>query len=226
MKILAIDTSTNILSLAIAGEKGTLIKFHEENTMKHASNLIPTIDKMLGKINIKLKDISVIAISIGPGSFTGLRIGVATVKGINMALGIPIVAIPTLDAIAYNFIGEDTDLLSPVIDAKKNMIYSCVYHKYRDRLNRLSGDMLIDVEGFLKKIKKPTLMFGDGALLYEDKLRRNKFVRITKDGWHPKAEIIAKIGLQEAKKKRFINPDKLVPLYLHSQYCQIKGHKK
>ena len=226
MKILAIDTSTNILSLAIADEKGILIKFHEENTMKHASSLIPTIDKLLGKIKIKLKDISAIAISIGPGSFTGLRIGVATVKGINMALGIPIVAVPTLDVIAYNFIGEDTDLLCPVIDAKKNMVYSCIYHKRLSKLHRLSGDMLISTEYLLKKIKKECILFGNAVLLYEDELRKNKFVKISKDDWHPKAETLARIGLMEAKKKRFVNPDKLVPLYLHSQYCQIKGRKK
>lgn len=225
MKILAIDTSTKFLSLAIAEDNRILAKFHEENPMKHASLLIPTIDSLLKKNKLRLKNIDVIVLSIGPGSFTGLRIGVATSKGLSLGLGIPIVAIPTLDVIAYNFINEEKLLLCPVIDAKKNKIYSSFYHSHRNKLHRLSGNMLIDIDALLGKIKKPTLMFGDAIKLYSGQLKGNKLISISKKEWYPRAEVLIKMGFEEARKRKFVNPDKLAPLYLHSQYCQIKGHK-
>jgi len=160
-------------------------------------------------------------LSIGPGSFTGLRIGVAACKGINLALGIPIAAIPTLDVIAYNFRGEKERMLCPLIDAKKQKVYACLY---KPGPKRFGDYMLIDIEGLLKKIKKPTLVFGDAVGLYGDPLKKNPLVSISKEDWHPKAEVVAKLGFQKAKKKQFANVDKLAPMYLHSQYCQIAPH--
>ncbi|UCD54648.1 MAG: tRNA (adenosine(37)-N6)-threonylcarbamoyltransferase complex dimerization subunit type 1 TsaB [Candidatus Omnitrophota bacterium] len=217
MKILAIDTSTEYLSLAIADNGRILARFHEKEDMKHSSLLVPTIDKLLKKCGLKLKDINAIALSIGPGSFTGLRIGVATCKGINLALGIPIVAVPTLDAIAYNFIASER-VLCPLIDAKKQKVYACFYKG----TERLSDYMLLDMEGLLKKIDKPTLVFGSAIKIYGERCKENRLVRISTKDWHPKAEIVAKLGLAKALRRQFANPYKLAPLYLHSKYCQVK----
>ena len=206
-----------------------LAAFRDEGKLQHATLLIPAIDKTLKKCNLKLKNIDAMALSIGPGSFTGLRIGVATVKGINLALGIPIVAVPTLDAIAYNFINEKKGLLCPMIDAKKSKVYACLFNRphltapvKQGRLGRITDYMLADIESILEKIKKPVLVFGDGAELYKEQCERNAFVTISKKDWLPKAEVIAKLGFQKAKRRKFANPDKLVPMYLHSQYCQVK----
>lgn len=221
MNLLAIDTSTEYLSVAVAEGGHILAAFRDEGKLQHATLLIPVIDKTLKKCNLKLKDIGALALSIGPGSFTGLRIGVATVKGINLALEIPIVAVPTLDAIAHNFIDEKSGLLCPLIDAKKGKVYACFY----DKTKRLTDYMLADIESILEKIKEPVLVFGDGAELYKEQCERNAFVTISKKDWLPKAEVIAKLGLQKAKKRKFVNPDKLVPMYLHSQYCQVTRTK-
>jgi len=226
MKILAIDTSTKMLSIAILEGDKIISNFHEENSMRHSSMLMPTIDKLLKNNKLKLKNINVIALSVGPGSFTGLRIGVSTVKGINLGLGIPIVAVPTLDVIAHNFTDETESALCPIIDAKKNKVYSSIYHVHLGGLTRASRDMLMGVDELIEKIKSQTLIFGDGALLYWDVLKRNKFIKLSRKDWLPKAETVAKIGLKEARKKHFVNPDKLVPTYLHSKYCQVKGYKK
>ena len=188
--------------------------------------LMPTIDKLLKGNKLSIKDVDAIAISKGPGSFTGLRIGVATCKGISLALGIKVIGVPTLDVIAENFISYEDHILCPVIDAKKNKLYSAFYKVEKGKLKKLSEDMLIDADLLVKKIKKPTLMFGDGIKIYEKELKKNKFVELSKKEWFPKAEIVAKIGSGQAKKKRFVNSDKLVPLYLHSQYCQVRGYKK
>lgn len=231
MKILAIDTSTKYLSLAIVDNDKILTGFHEKEDMKHSSLLIPTIDKLLKKCDLKLKNIDAIALSIGPGSFTGLRIGVATCKGINLALGIPIIAVPTLDVIAYNFIDEKEQILCPLIDAKKQKVYACFYrrkplpnrHGSKEViLDRIADYMLLDIEGLLEKIDKPTLVFGNAIKLYGARCENNPLVRISTKDWHPKAEIVAKLGLAKGSRRQFTNPDKLAPMYLHSKYCQVK----
>ncbi len=230
MKILAIDTSTKYLSLAIVDNDKILAGFHEKEDMKHSSLLIPTIDKLLKKCNLKLKNIDAIALSIGPGSFTGLRIGVATCKGINLALGIPIVAVPTLDVIAYNFIDEEKRILCPLIDAKKQKVYACFYKKpvfhpgggKGALLEKMADYILTDIESLLKKIDRPTLVFGDAIKLYGERCENNPLVRISTKDWYPKAEIVANLGLAKALRRQFTNPDKLAPMYLHSKYCQVK----
>ena len=224
MKILAIDTSTKYLSVAVNEDCETLAGVEIRDELKHLDLLIPTIDKTLKKCYLNLKDVDAIALSIGPGSFTGLRIGVATCKGINMALGIPIVAVPTLDVIAYNFLKED-DVLAPFIDAKKEKVYTSLYEKSQGNLHRVSDYMLLGIEEFMKKIKRPTTVFGDAVKLYEVNLKENQFISISTKDWHPKAEVVGKLGFERAIKKDFANPDKLVPMYLHSKYCQIKGYK-
>lgn len=229
MKILGIDTSTEYLSLAIVDGNKILSKFHQRQDRQHSSLLIPTIDKLLKSCSLRLKDINGIALSIGPGSFTGLRIGVATCKGINIALGMPIIAIPTLDVIAYNFINEREEILCPVIDGKKEKVYTCFYRNLltnwggSEGVERVTDYMLIDIDGLLKRIDKPILIFGDAVKLYSDYCKRNLFVSISAKDWFPKAEVVAKLGLSKAMKRQFANPDKLVPMYLHSKYCQVSG---
>jgi tRNA threonylcarbamoyl adenosine modification protein YeaZ len=220
MKILAIDTSTRYLSVAVMDGESLLARFRDKGETQHASLLIPAIDGVLKKCRLKLKEIDAIALSIGPGSFTGLRVGVATAKGINLGLGTPIVAVPTLDAITYNFADEEEGVLCPLLDAKKQKVYACFYRKVT--LKRMTGYMLTDVESVLKMVKEPTVVFGDAVLLYGEHCRRNALIRVSKKEWLPAAEVVAKLGLEKARKKEFADPDKLVPMYLHSKYCQVK----
>ncbi|MFH1593702.1 MAG: tRNA (adenosine(37)-N6)-threonylcarbamoyltransferase complex dimerization subunit type 1 TsaB [Candidatus Omnitrophota bacterium] len=229
MNILAIETSTKYLSVAIAKDASILASFQDRGQIQHFALLIPTIETLLKKTGLKFKDIDVIAISIGPGSFTGLRIGVATCKGLNMALGIPIVAVPTLDAIANNFIDAREPVLCPLIDAKKKKVYACLYKKIytgaqsqkKADLKRLTRYMLLDIDALIDKIDKPTLVFGDAIKLYSDRLKKSALIHISNDDWYPSAEVIAMQGLMMAKRRGFANPDKLAPMYLHSQYCQV-----
>ncbi|GAG26584.1 unnamed protein product, partial [marine sediment metagenome] len=115
------------------------------------------------------------------------------------------------------------------IDAKKGKVYACLFNRphltapvKQGRLGRITDYMLADIESIFEKIKKPVLVFGDGAELYKEQCERNALVTISKKDWLPKAEVVAKLGLQEAKKRKFASPDKLVPMYLHSRYCQVK----
>ncbi|MCQ9207036.1 MAG: tRNA (adenosine(37)-N6)-threonylcarbamoyltransferase complex dimerization subunit type 1 TsaB [Omnitrophica bacterium] len=226
MKILGIDTSTRFLSVAVKDGAKEALSVHGVDEFNHSLLLMPSIDKALHKCCLRLKDIDAIALSIGPGSFTGLRIGVAAVKGINLALGLPIVPVPTLDVIAYNFVDEKAEVLCPIIDAKKGKVYTCFYRLERwpgGRLRKGSDYMLTNIGDVIRMIGRETLVFGDGAGLYERELARNALVKISRKEWIPRARVVAELGLRKAKKKQFVNPDRLVPMYLYSKYCQVKN---
>ncbi|MDP2912870.1 MAG: tRNA (adenosine(37)-N6)-threonylcarbamoyltransferase complex dimerization subunit type 1 TsaB [Candidatus Omnitrophota bacterium] len=222
MNLLAIDTSTDYMSLAVLKNGMAASRFHKKCPMRHSSMLLPMIDKMLGKAGIKIKDIDCFCISIGPGSFTGLRIGSATVKGLAYALKKPIVAIPTLDVIAENarpFKG----IICPVIDARKSKVYACLYKSDGRSVTRLSKYLLIPPEELLKKTGKydKIIFLGDAVHMI------NNFrgqIRCRKSGWHPKAEVAAGLGMEYIKNKKFTRPEDLEPLYLYSRKCDITGH--
>ncbi|MBI5143930.1 MAG: tRNA (adenosine(37)-N6)-threonylcarbamoyltransferase complex dimerization subunit type 1 TsaB, partial [Candidatus Omnitrophica bacterium] len=203
MKLLAIDTSTDYLSLAIINGDKVSAKFHKKAEREHSRLLVPMIDRLLKKTKTKLKDIDGFCVSIGPGSFTGLRIGVTVVKGLGYTLKKPIVAVPTLDAIAQNAKGF-CGIICPVLDAKKNKVYACLYRSDIKRIKRISKYLLLPMEGLMdrvKRLKGKIFFLGD-----MDGLTRKNI------DWHPKAEVVAKLGMEAFKKKRFVNPEDLEPL--------------
>ena len=209
---MAIDTSTDYLSLAVLDNGKVLAKFHQKTSMRHSILLVPTIDKMLKRARLKVKDIDCFAISIGPGSFTGLRIGVTVIKGLAYALKKPVVAVPTLDVIAWNA-QNFKGMICPVLDARKNKVYACIYRSDENAVKKISKYLLLPLEELLKKIRKydKVIFLGD--------TKDNNF----KKDWHPKAEVVARLALEDFKKKRFVKPEELEPLYLYSKECDIKG---
>jgi len=216
MKILAIDTSTDYLSLAVTDGGKILGRFHRRIGRNHSSMLIPMIDSLLKKARLKLKDIGGFVVSIGPGSFTGLRIGVATVKGLALATGKPIVAVPTLDAVARNA-GRFKGAICPVLDARKNKLYACIYESDGKVIKRRSKYLLVSAQDLLEKIKRYDKIFflGDGTALLGKKAG--------KADWYPRAEVAARLGLEDFKKRKFVKAEDLEPLYIYSKECDIIG---
>ena len=212
MKILAIDTSTDYLSLAITEDGKTLGKFHKKADRRHSILLVPMIDRLLKKAKLKIKDINCFAVSVGPGSFTGLRIGVTVVKGLAYALKKPVVAVPTLDVIAYNALSSK-GVICPVLDARKNKVYACLYKSDGKKLKRLSKYLLLPPADLLKKTEKydKVLFLGDFG------------PGLAVPVWQPKAEVVARVGLEQARLKRFVQPEDLEPMYIYSRECDITG---
>ncbi|MDD5495800.1 MAG: tRNA (adenosine(37)-N6)-threonylcarbamoyltransferase complex dimerization subunit type 1 TsaB [Candidatus Omnitrophica bacterium] len=220
MKLLAIDTSTDYLSIAVMDDEKVLGRFHKEIGRNHSDLLIPTIDKVMKKSRIRLKDVGLFCIGIGPGSFTGLRIGVATVKGLAYSLKKPVVAVPTLDAIANN-VRSFKGFICPVLDARKNKVYACIYRSDGENIKRISGYLLLSVDELKKKLKKKDIFFlGDGLALLKP---AGIPVEKTLSEWQPRAEVIGHIGLENFKKRRFVKPEELEPLYLYSRECDVTG---
>jgi len=216
MIILSIDTSTDYLSIAIADGAKVLARYHRPSHRNHSRLLVPTLAKLVEKAGLKLKDIDGFCVSAGPGSFTGLRIGVVTIKGMAYALNKPVVALPTLDVIACNSKGFN-GIICPIIDAKKNKVYTCLYKSDGVGIKKISKYLLIPAKDLLKMTEEydKVLFLGDGVKLVD----RDEEIK----NWHPRADIAAGLAVESFRKKKFISPEKLEPMYIYSRECDITG---
>jgi tRNA threonylcarbamoyladenosine biosynthesis protein TsaB len=178
---------------------------------------------------MRLADLDCFSISIGPGSFTGLRVGVAMVKGLNLVTGIPVVAVPTLDATAYNARGEGGSLCV-IVDAKKKNCYASLYKAQNHGIIRQWDYMLLPAGELIDKLEAQgieggVLFLGDGLTLYGDLIKNRlpgaKFA--SERLWYPDARVIAELGAAKFRNGEIEDPDKLAPLYIYSQDCNVKG---
>lgn len=233
MKVLGVDTSTESLAVGLIDEKNLLADYHAIGTLKHSALLIPTIKKALSKCKIKIDDIDLFSVGIGPGSFTGLRVGLATVRALAIALGKPLIGVPTMDAIAHNghvyLKRRKSDKLDtricPILDAKKKQVYACIYRQAGGKLKRKSKYLLCPIEDLLKLLKEPVLFLGDAIPLYKKQLLNKRTLKacfLEGRRWLPKGNVIARIGLEKFRKGYSDNPYDLVPLYLYGKYCNVR----
>ena len=223
MKLLAVDTSTKYLSLGIYNE-GALYGYNLEVGPKLSSLLAVTIKRVLSASGLDIKDLDYFACGLGPGSFTGLRVGLSTVKGLSWARRKPLIGISTLDILAMNASDYGHKNIIPVIDAKRSLIYSCSYKFTGGSLKKISPYMLLTKEELLKKIKQPAVVFGDALNLYREDILKSapQSVLLDKDEWFPKAHNIIKLAVLRIKNKKFDDLLKINPIYVYPKECQIK----
>lgn len=222
MKILAIDTTTKFLTIAIYID-GKVGEYNLE-VGRHLSNLITlSIKRVLDAVNLEVKDIDYFACGLGPGSFTGIRIGVATIKGLSWIRNKPVIGISTLDILAQNVKDTDKQII-PVIDAKRNLVYSAIYKKKSGLLKRIGAYLLVSKEELCKRAGKNSIILGDAISLYGDSFVKNiKGAQILdKDYWYPKAHNLIALTLEKIKAKKFKDAFNIKPIYLYPKECQIK----
>lgn len=210
MRVLAIDTSSQVLGVAVLDEDGQGAEFNFNMGLKAASHLVPTIKKVLEFSGTGLKEIDAYCLSIGPGSFTGLRIGVCAIKALWLADKKKVAAVPTLDVLARNT-PDIKGRACVVVDAKKGKFYVCFYVYRNNILKRITPYLLIDNEELSEKNKKykPEVILGDGSP--------------NKDFWYPRAINTAKIGIEMLRQGKIVKDvDALVPLYLHPKDVQCR----
>lgn len=174
MNILVFDTSSDLLAAGVRKSGGSLYG-HTETGFRHSETLLPAIERCLSASSLTLRDIGLIACSRGPGSFTGLRIGMSTAKGLSLALGIPWVGVPTLDCIALG-LGMPERTVVPVLDARKNRLYAAIY---RGGL-RTSEYLDIAAEGILAAVdgEDEVSFAGPAADLFADYILERPGFRI------------------------------------------------
>jgi len=225
MKTLAFDISTKMLSIALFDKHGIKDEFHEDVGIAHSELLIPTIKAMLERSGWRIEDIGLAAVGIGPGSFTGLRIAVATVKGLSAGTGIRAVGVPSMDAMAMCLPGVLEKDVAPLLDARKGKVYSCKYDMSGKAPERISGYMLLTVNELLDGLERDTVFFGDGVKKYRSELDKHGLADYIEDiDWYPRATWIGKMGIEKYNESS-ADPDLIEPLYLHAKECNITQGK-
>lgn len=225
MKILALDTSGTNCSVCILDEEKVICDFNLSTGTTHSQTLLPMIDTLKKFSNIDLDDIDVLACSIGPGSFTGLRIGIATIKGFALSLNKKVIGVPTLVGLAYNNSYFDGYICS-VLDAKNNNVYAGIF-KYENGKPILKDNYITDdVDTLINKLKEKDskiLFVGDGALAFKEKFQtafgENAFFAPIHLN-NQLSSSIAKAALDKALLGEFDDYNTLNPLYLKKSQAE------
>jgi len=222
MKILAIDTSSKFLCLGIY-DSGRIYEYNIEVGTRLSSLLSVTIKRVLDNLGWDIGEIDYFACGVGPGSFTGMRVGISAIKGLSWSTGKPVIAIPSLDLLAQGI--EDTQKqIIPIVDAKRSLIYCSVYKKQDGEIKRIKPYMLLNEKELLKNIKDNAILVGDASSLYKERIQASakglKFLE--KDHWYPKGRHILTLALQRIKDKKTGNSFNIKPIYLYPKECQIK----
>ena len=183
MRVLAIDSSGLTATVAVVEEEQTIAEYTINYKKTHSQTLLPMIDEMVRMTEVDLSAVDAIAVAGGPGSFTGLRIGSATAKGLGFALGKPLVSVPTVDAMAYSVYGCE-DIICPIMDARRSQVYTGIYtfvpetaaegsHEMRYRFKVVRVQMAVSVEELIRRLNvygKRVVFLGDGVPVYRDML--------------------------------------------------------
>ena len=176
MKILALDSSGLVASAAIVEDDVLIAEYTTDYKKTHSQTLLPMLDEIRQMIDLELHTIDAIAISAGPGSFTGLRIGAATAKGLGLALKKPLIHIPTVDGLAYNLCYTDR-IICPIMDARRGQVYAGIYEFDGQKLHILEDQMAVPIEELGEKLKKylkegrRVTFLGDGVPVHKTKIK-------------------------------------------------------
>lgn len=223
MKILAVDTSTIMTTCAVLDGDKIIGEYSLSQSMSHSEKLVPMIKEVLDSLDLKIKDIDLFATSIGPGSFTGLRIAIATIKGFAHLYNKPVLGVSTIEALAYNL--AYNDIVVPMLDARRNRVYTGIY-KWSDNVldtilkaDAFEIDDIIDKMGNYENI----IVNGDGSILYQELLKeklgnRVKFAK-TGDNMPRAASVceIAKIKYEQGQRDDYFS---LMPDYLRPSQAE------
>lgn len=170
MNILAFDTATQSCSIALMTDGKLVAESTSAVKGTHTRRLMPMIDRLLSRVEIPMDDLDGFAATVGPGSFTGLRIGISTLKGLAAATQKPIVGVSTLEVLAHQCSG-DTEIINPVLDARKNEVYYSLYRRTLEGPVALTSERSGTPEDLAATIESPCTFIGDGVSVYRDEIR-------------------------------------------------------
>jgi tRNA threonylcarbamoyladenosine biosynthesis protein TsaB len=225
MKVLSVDTSTMMGSVALVEDDRVISEFALNLQTTHSQRLLTTIDQLLKSSHCPIELIDGFAVALGPGSFTGLRIALSSVKGLAMASGKPVVGVSTLEALALN-LQSSRHLVCPLLDARKMEVYAALFRfDQSDNLVRLKEDSVLPPEAVLAEIEQTTVFLGSGADLYQDLIRerlgrRAIFAPINLR--YPRAVNVARLALPRLQRGETMEIESLIPTYLRRSEAELK----
>lgn len=229
MIVLGIESATPVAGVAVVNGDIILAERMVNNQRTHSVNLLPMIKASIEEAGITPGDLNGIAVSSGPGSFTGLRIGMSTAKTLAQVWGLPVVGISTLDALAYPLEGLN-NLICPVLNARKNEVYTSVYDGSQG-FTRVYGPTAVSPEElaeFLGKYRRGVTFLGDGVPVYKEVLKglvdRASFAPAAAS--FPRGAGVAELGITELLKGGGVDPLQLIPGYIRLSEAEVKWLEK
>ncbi len=224
MKILGIDTTTRFLCLGVYGDN-RIYEYNLDLGRRLSALITITIKRVLDALGWRINDIDYFACGSGPGSFTGMRVGIATIEGLAFSLKRPAIGISTLDILAENA-GISADYVIPIIDAKRNLIYCGIYRNKNGKLIRKNPYMLLTIDDFFRKIriKGNAVILGDAVNLYKQNILMNmkNVTVLDKDYWYPNGRSIINLAVEKINSKKVNSASWIKPVYLYPKECQIR----
>jgi tRNA threonylcarbamoyl adenosine modification protein YeaZ len=214
-RALAIETSGRLGSVALVQGTTALVEQSFSHGLKHAAGLLPMVDEMVSSRGWKATDLQHIYISQGPGSFTGLRIGVTLAKTLSMATGARIVPVPSLHVLAHNAPSDATNVII-VLDAKRDQIFTGRFERVGQDWVERERAHLDSLEQILARSPRPVFMIGEGIPYHEKFLppERDGIIVTPEDSWHARASVVARLGTELAAKGLFVDADRFTPAYI------------
>ena len=223
MKILGIDTTSKFFCLALYSD-GRLCEYKLETGRKLSGLLAIHIQRVLKAEGLSVADIDYFACGLGPGSFTGMRMGLATIKGLSLIANKPVAGVSTLDILAAGA-GEQKKLIIPAIDAKRGLIYCAAYSSEKGKLKQKSAYALLSPKEFVASFRQPAILLGDALGIYRDifTLSMKNVSFLDKDYWFPAPGNLIRLAIDKIRHHHLSDTFNLKPIYLYSKECQIKS---
>lgn len=231
MKILGLDTSTRAATVAVMDDECLVCEFTINNKKTHSQKLMPMIESMLKLSDIKLKEIDLIALCIGPGSFTGIRIGTATAKAISQVYDLPIVAINSLEVVAENakyFTGN----ICSILDAQRTQVYTGMYRfneeSVIDEIITVEEPNVIEIQSLIETINEKTIFIGEASQKYKQLLLENKNIVVASMDLNiSRGAAICEAGLRKFKNEKDIyNCYNVKPVYIRKSQAEMQYEEK
>lgn len=229
MLILGIETATQQVGCAIGGHEGVIACFHAAKGRRHAEVLAPAIDFVRRQAHIELDEIGAIAVDIGPGLYTGLRVGVATAKAMAQALRVPVIGVSSLDLLAFP-LRHANRLIVPIIDARRDEVFYAMYRQVPGGVQRLTNYDVArpaDVASELLARGEDCWLVGDGALRYRDEFDEVSGSDVVQTGFlYPSARALVELAHPKALREEFEQPWDMAPLYLRKSDAEINWEQR
>lgn len=232
MYVLGIDTATMVCGIGLADQGRIVAEMNLHTRKTHSERLMPMIQQMIADAELTPQDLSGIAVSIGPGSFTGLRIGITTAKSMAFALRVPVVGIPTLEALAAQF-PYSGYLICPIIDAQKGNVYTALYRTdggYPQRINEYQVLSMNDAVQHMLSCGQPVIITGEISEFHDqvqNAVDTSSILHLAPASHRmPRGSIIAALGLRQLLKGQGEDPDTLTPFYLRRSEAEVLWERR